>query len=208
MIVVVAALAAIWILTGESPMDIAQQIAAAIDDLATRGQKLTSSTPSTEEIRAGSYVNESPSDLAGVAAALLQRPVATASYVLARIIRSERARGGTNLEAVCIAWVCLNQSKGWGDHQALISWACPNGKFGRQAGRKVATTLDPYEGDLTVAEAVLAGLIQDPTDGATNYLHPKGFATKAAYQAVYDRWYAAGLRPMTISGAPGIEVWK
>ena len=111
---------------------------------------------------APSEIDQSPEDLAASAGLDLQ------TYTLARIISSEEGNSPV-LYWVAIAWASKNNAPD-GD---IFSWAT-DGSFGEQgSGRPVSTRQDPYEGHVKVAQAVLAGTVADPTEGARYWIAPR-----------------------------------
>jgi hypothetical protein len=184
--------------TGNSILELPAELLNAADDAKTRGRRVTNSTPTLSEVRAGRPVNESPEELAAVAG------VSVEAYTLARVIRSERKFGGTWFEGLLIGWIAKNiaDSSGW----ARI-WGS-DGRYGRQGGDAwVSTSADPYEGDVAIALGILGGRYPDPTNGAKNFVHPGGFGDAASYLAVKNKWMAKGLNPVRFDEAPGIEVY-
>jgi hypothetical protein len=214
LLIVCVFVAVLWIATGMDPMELAQSVVSGLDDLATRGPKITHSTPSTSEIRDGAPVNETPEELAAEATAWYasytgdtSTEIGIEAYTIARVIRSERSSGGTNLEALIIGWVLKNDAnKNFGGN-VLKAATAPRGTYGRQKGVRFATTIDPYKSDLLIALAVWSGEEPDPTGGACNFMHPKGFKTPADYAEVKARWIKNGKTPVTFADAPQIEVY-
>lgn len=165
--------------------------------MATRGRRLTSSPAPSD----GSRLQIYPSDLARVAEELLGRPVSVESYALARMIASE-AGSGPVPEKQAIASVALNDARahGW---SLLYTLAGPTGLFGPQRGWRYATSRDPYEQDLQVAEAVLAGELGDNTGGATKFVHAGAFGVQegtGSYDDLVARWGREGLVPDWVPG--------
>jgi hypothetical protein len=190
---------------GTSVLDAPGVVVAELDDKINRGRKLTACTPSIADIRAGAPVNETPEMLANSASVLTGQPVDVTAYTLARVIRSERKWGGTNLEGIIIGWIARNVLESSGIERILGA----DGRYGKQGGTAwFSTSLDPYEIDLVIADGVLSGTIQDPTNGARNFVHPGGFASKEDYEKVKTKWMANGLTPQRFEGAPGIEVYS
>ncbi len=107
-------------------------------------------------------IAENPDDLAASANLDLQ------TYTLARVISSEEGNSPVYYWAA-IASATLNNSIG-GD---VFSYAT-DGSFGRQGvGRPVATSEDPYDGHVRIAQAAINGQIADPTQGATQWVAPR-----------------------------------
>jgi len=117
---------------------------------------------STFNPTAPNEIAENPDDLAASANLDLQ------TYTLARVISSEEGNAPVAYW-VAIAAATLNNSIG-GD---VFSYAT-DGSFGRQGtGRPVATTEDPYDGHVCIAQAFMGGQISDPTEGATQWVAPR-----------------------------------
>ena len=109
-----------------------------------------------------SEIDENPDGLAASANLDLQ------TYTLARVISSEEGNSPV-LYWVAVGWVAVNNSFD-GD---VFSYAT-DGSFGRQgSGRPVATSQDPYQGHVSVAQAILSNQVGDPTNGARYFVAPK-----------------------------------
>lgn len=152
---------------------------------------------STWNDTAQSEIAENPDDLATSANLDLQ------TYTLARIISSEEGNAPV-LYWVAVGWVAVNNSLG-GD---VFSYAT-DGSFGRQGtGRPVSTAVDPYEGHVSTAKAILAGAVADPTGGAKFFIAPKAQDalhardpnTYKAFDTVNASRLAAGLKLVTPDG--------
>jgi hypothetical protein len=207
---------ATWGAYGMNPIETIGAAINELDDKISRGQRLTEQTPSVATVRREMiYVDQTPAELcqqagerlterAGVPVTVTER-----SYTMARVIRSERSTGGPAAEAIAIAWVLLNVANKSFGGDVLAAATAQTGKYGPQGirGSRFATSADPYESDYTIALAVLTGEIPDITQGACNFLHPKGFKTTERYQEVRASWIAKNLKPVAIDGAPMIEVY-
>jgi hypothetical protein len=167
--------------------------APAVRDFVQRGRRLTSSSKRDDGV-----IVETPSELASLAGDDIGRDVAVEAYALARMIRSEAGNRDV-AEKVAVAWVAVNDAfaLGWALLRTLTyhTAAARNGRFGPQIGGRYATTSDPYENDLAIAEAVLAGELDDPTGGATKFVHRNAFGTQPGtrtFEEVSAAWLAEG----------------
>lgn len=165
-------------------------------DFKDRGLRLSRSTMD------GNSVVQDPADLLAQASKTLGRDVDPDAYALARMIRSE-ASSGSVVEKTTVAFVAVKDRDrhGW---SMLYTVAGPDYRFGRQIGWRYATSKDPYEIDLQVAEAVLAGRVADPAPGALKFVHVSAFGVQAgtsSYDELVTRWAAEGLEPRTVEGA-------
>lgn len=147
---------------------------------------------------------------AGAAAAtkILGRTVDPDAYALARMVRSEAGREN-GVHKAAVAHVALNDARanGWTVAGTVTMRRGGSGTFGAQSGGgRYATTRDPYENDLAVAEQVLSGALPDPTGGAVKFVHRTAFGVQegtTTYAGVVARWGEDGLRPREIPGASG-----
>jgi hypothetical protein len=164
-------------------------IAHAARDFVTRGKRLTRSTL-TDDV-----IEESVDDLVLQASATLGRLVERSAYALARMLRSEYGPGPVAAK-VAMAWVAVNDAADLGRD---LVWTINAGDrhgvaFGSQAGgQRYSTAQDPYENDLQIAEAVLAGEIADPTGGAVKFVHKNALGQLPSGVA---RW--TGLEPVEL----------
>ena len=81
-----------------------------------------------------------------------------------------------------------------------------NGFFGTQKGRRWASSRDPYEGDVKVADKVYNdhnnGI--DPTGGASRFVDKSAFGKQEGtrtYDEVESEWLAEGYEPFSYPGA-------
>lgn len=116
------------------------------------------------------WVLVAPSTLA------LQARVSVEDYSLARTIGSEFA-SGTFTEKLAIGSVVRNEARRRG--VSLLRLTTDTSRFGNKGlygtqehGRYVATTRDPSEEDVYVAQGILRGAFHDPTGGAVNFFNP------------------------------------
>jgi hypothetical protein len=136
-------------------------------------------------------MSRTPEELAAEATETLGSPVYPIEYAMARMLRCERTpahKGGNDAEAAAIVWVCINDAAT--HHGGDIMAALTGGKgLGRQGPRAYATgRLDPYDVDLQLVRQCTGGQIEDPTGGATHFMHRGGFKTHEEYLAAVDKW--------------------
>jgi hypothetical protein len=117
------------------------------------------------------------------------------TYALARMISSEHGRDD-NVTKAAIAHVALNYAARVGRSISGLLLRANNaqhsGFFGTQrdideestryneSDRYASTALDPYEGELQIATAVLSGEVPDPTGGAIQFDAPPAFKSPEA----------------------------
>lgn len=106
------------------------------------------------------------------------------SYSLARLMASE-AGGQPEAVKVAVAWAAKNEAARRGITVADLLLGAEK-KYARQTvkGRYASTGQPPTAADVTLANRVAAGLVPDPTGGATNWDSPR----------VQDRLLASGTR--------------
>ncbi len=140
-----------------------------VRDFVTRGKRLGRST------LVDGVIEEEIDDLVIQATETVGRFVGRREYALARMLRSEYGSGPVKAK-IAMAWVAVNDAAQLGrDLVATLNAGDRHGiRFGSQAGgQRYGTSLDPYESDLAIAEAVLAGDEPDPTPppGAVKFVH-------------------------------------
>lgn len=149
-------------------------------------------------------------------------------YALARVVQSELG-SGPRVAREGIAWAVVNEARARGmSVLALVTRAgrkvngawtphpTGDGFFGRQAqGRFVASSQDPGAAALEVADGVMSGEIEDPTDGARQFDSPKAFGvqegtTAAGADEVAARRIAAGNELVLLPGVPEstLRFWR
>lgn len=149
-------------------------------------------------------------------------------YALARAIQSEIGNGPrAALEGV--GWAIVNEARATG-HTVLQLvtragkkvggvWTphpTGNGHFGRQSqGRYCATSQDADAAAYDVADGVLSGAIDDPTDGARQFDSPSAFGvqegtTAEGADATAQKRIAAGNVEVLLPGVPErtIRFWR
>lgn len=150
----------------------------------TRGKRLTHATYGADGV-----VNFNPEELAATAGATLD------AYALARMISSEEGNAG-NATKAAIALVAVNKARRSGKSISELLLHAVNashdGYFGtqrdidqdsdrfRESDRYASTALDPYAGDLKIAEGVLSGSIADFTMGAIQFDNLNAFENQAS----------------------------
>jgi hypothetical protein len=192
--------------------DIAQQLNDALNAV-VKGARLTSAPYD----KTTGLVPGAPSDLADQAGLDLE------SYSLARLIASEEGRSNNSIKAA-VAWAVLNHARSSGKSvTSLLTHAklgAHSGSYGTQrnieqgtdgyngSDRYASTSSDPYEGDGTIAAAVVSGQLPDPTGGAEYFDRPAG---EDADRVAANR-AAAGLVLADVVGvdadADGIRFWR
>lgn len=157
---------------------------AGVEDLLNtieRGQRLTRTTYGKDGV-----IREDPDALAAEAGTDLD------SYALARMISSEHGKD-PNVYKAAIAHVAVNYAIHVGRSISGLLLRANNprhtGHFGTQrdidqsspdyneSDRYASTALDPYAGDLEIAQAVLSGAVADATGGAIQFDAPPAFKT-------------------------------
>lgn len=177
-----------------------------VRDFVTKGRRLTTTT------LGDGYVEASPDELAAAAAAVVGRPVSVDAYALARMVRSEAGSGSVRARQA-VAWVAINDA---GERWSLLYTLTvnnrrPANKFGQQLGGRYATSRDPYENDLAIAEAVLAREVSDPTGGATKFVHRGAFGKQegtGSYESVVQRWGREGYQPLELGDVGDLVVFR
>ena len=127
-----------------------------------------------------------------------------------RIIRSE-AGGAHENERAATLWVALNQVRRW--ETSLTEGACRGNKgpgyYGAQnaGGRWISTRQSAHADDLALADSIVStGYPNDPTGGATKFLHvsaqealhERDPARYKAAAAVIADWLADGYQPREV----------
>jgi hypothetical protein len=187
------ALGAWWFFTGDNPVQ------AAINILG-RGQRLTMLT-----LDGDGNAMESLDDLTDSASEIVGRPIHRDALLLAIMSGSEHASAGQR-EKAAMQRVALNRVTLTKDIESVLT----SGKgLGKQGPRQFSTARDAYEDDLLIAEANLAGDLEDETGGATRFVHwtGSGWAT-GSYQATCDKWYReSGIVPIDIGGVSSLRLF-
>lgn len=219
--IVVAALLAWWLFAGAPQGSDDEDDDSIVSDLLntiTRGARLTNASYD----HATGVVSADPAELAAQMGATLDE------CALARMLSSEEGRSDNTTKAA-VAWVACNNAQHSGKSVAALllhaTEPAHSGRFGtfknidkssprygedshgrpNVADRYASTALDPYEGDLDLARAVLNGSIADMTSGAIQFDRPAGETNP---DAVAAKRYAAGRTLVEVPGAdPGLRFW-
>lgn len=193
-----------------------EQIVNTTKDLISRGVKLTTST------LVDGLIIETPEELVTEAEATFGRPLAHGPYssldvyALARMARSEAGARDNDISRKVRMHVTINQyeAAAWARRLAdLILYSkndASRGFFGEQSDgpRRVATTRDPYAGDVLLAWEVMDERANgiDLSEGASNFVDVKSMGKQkgsGSYEALLERWGAKGLVPYQLD-LPGL----
>jgi len=205
-IVVVLVLVALFLLGDGNPVE---GVTVILDGIA-RGQRLTTATYGSDGV-----VNADPQGLADLAGAS-----SLDAYALARMISSEEGKADNTTKAA-VAWAAVNHAAKIGKtiSQVLLSAhnSNHNGFFGTQrdidqdspdfdkSDRYASTALDPYQGDLDIAEGVLSGDIADLTGGAVQFDRPASEKNPTAVAASRVKEGKTEFHPPGVD--PGLRFW-
>lgn len=147
-------------------------------------------------------VNVPPETLAA------QAGVDVDTYSLARMISSEEGRSSNTVKAA-VGWAAMNHSNNAGKTITAVLTQNKNhqGLYGTQVGGYASTALDPYEGDIAIANAILTGALPDPTGGADQFDRPSG---EKDPDAVAANRIASGSHEVSVDGIDdgGIRFWS
>lgn len=147
------------------------------------------------------------------------------TYALARMISSEEGTSPALIK-IAVGWAAWNAhgdriadvlTMGHGDaaghfKDQSYQWTSAPGETSR-AAVYASTRFDPYEDDVQIASAIVAGAIADPTGGATNFFRPglqdklyaRGDVTRDADSVVAD-WTSSGLGEVSVPGVDPTEI--
>jgi hypothetical protein len=188
-----------------------KELAIAVTDVVARGKRLTWAGKGDD-----GQVAVSPEFLSAAASSELGRVVPQEVYDLARMIRSEGAAAGR-----IRAHVAINDARdlGWTVHTLLTYSTSPlcKGMYGEQSTpaarapggvrstRRYSTAADPYEGDVEMAEQVLAQHAQgeDPTGGAVKFVDKASLSVQEGartFEDIVASWGGDGLQPFNVAG--------
>lgn len=159
-------------------------------------------------------VPDDPQALADAASDVMGREVSLDAYSLARMGRSEGVDGMEyRMHVACNDLEALQAHFGTGVYSSLTALMLhskipvADGHYSSQRwGKRYATTRDPYEGDLLLAEAVLADRAAgiDKAAGATKFVDVTSFGAQEgadSYDAVLAEWSSHGYEPFNLPGA-------
>ena len=183
-----------WFFTGDTPVMLAATL------VGGRGSRLTTHHQDDN----GDNV-EALSDLIAQATAAAGHDVSEDAYVLASVSSSEHGNAGAKEKAL-IQRVLMNEAD---SRSVSILQAATGGKgLGTQPGRYCSTANGIFEDDLKLAEANLAGTLQDDSAGALHWVHKTGFKTLTDYQAVCDSWYASmKIVPVDVGAVSSLRIF-
>lgn len=200
-----AAGVAVCLMTGTNPIN-------PLTDLVSRGPRLTTCTV------VDGVVQETPAQLAAVAAMVVGRAVSEDAIALALMCRAEGGSGG-QIQKVYRCHVAINQARalGWSVVDVITYHQAPARarRFGEQVTGRFASGRDCWQCDLDAAEYSLAQRDrgEDPTAGAVNFVDVGGFGAQAgtgSFESVVERWAADGKVPGTLPDAPSglVFFWR
>ncbi len=178
----------------------------------TRGARLTHAGYGPDGV-----VDFDPGILAHQANATLE------AYALARMISSEEGKADPTTKAA-VGLVAVNYARRTGrDVSALLLRAkndAHTGYFGTQrdieegsenfnnSDRYASTALDPYEGDLSIAQGILDGTIADFTGGAIQFDRINAFKTADGAARTAQNRINEGRTQVDVPGAdPQLRFW-
>jgi hypothetical protein len=183
----------------------ASTVATTVVDFLGRGARLTYGTLGDDGI-----VAEDPAELVAAASLVMGREISTDAYALARMARSEGIDAGALRIHVALNDLAdLNDRRGFGwSASDLITYSTDSdarGHFGIQLHRRYASTQDPYQGDVVLAEGTMAEHARgaDQTLGAIKFVDKSSFGVQAgtgSYADLVTRWAKDGLAPFSIPG--------
>lgn len=167
---------------------------------AGRGSKLNNTSVNDE-----GFVPDDPYDLLNEAREKMGYDIEQDVYALARSGRSEGKNGMEARMHVMMRQAEESHSSVW--DLTLRQLGSPkNGFFGTQRGRRWASSRDPYEGDVKLAEKVYIehnnGI--DPTGGASRFVDKSAFGKQEGtrtYAEVEAQWRAEGYKPYSYPDA-------
>jgi len=191
-IAVILAVVAAQIMFPNAVSDVVQN---ALDFLDFRkGRKLNNTSVNSQ-----GYIDVAPNTLIGEAEAIIGAEIPRDIYALARSGRSE---GSNGMEARMHVMLTQAEESGMDVFTRTVSQpgSVKDGYFGTQKGRRWASSRDPYEGDIALANKVVndraAGI--DPTGGAGRFVDRSAFGKQEGtrtFDAVVAEWRSQGYEP-------------
>jgi len=172
-------------------------------DVVQRGARLTTCTV------VDGVVQETPGELAAVAAAVVGRPVSEDALALALMARAEGGSEG-QISKVYRCHVAINQARalGWSIVDVITYHQTPSRahRFGAQTSGRFASGRDCWESDLAAGEYAIGQRDrgEDPTGGALNFVDAGGFGAQAgtgSFEELIEKWAADGKTPGTLPDA-------
>jgi hypothetical protein len=163
-------------------------------DAILRGNRVTNAPYS----KTTGAVNVSPETLAA------QAGVDVDTYSLARMISSEEGRS-SNVVKAAVGWAAMNHANAAGKSITAVLTQNKNhqGLYGTQVGGYASTALDPYEGDIAIAGAILNGMLSDPTGGADQFDRPSGETNP---DVVAQNRIDSGSHEVTVAGLDDTDI--
>lgn len=159
-----------------------------------KGRKLNNTS-----VNAQGYIDTAPYTLIGEAETLIGASIDRDIYALARSGRSE---GSNGMEARMHVMLTQAAESGMDVFTRTVSQpgSPKDGFFGTQRGRRWASSRDPYEGDLALANKVIRDHANgnDPTGGAGRFVDRSAFGKQEGtrtYAEVVDEWRREGYEP-------------
>ena len=182
-----------WFFTSDTPVNILAHIIG-------RGKRL-----GTHTLDDDGNVVEKLDDLVAGASSIVGRSVSKDAYLLAAVSASEHAHAGIKEKAL-IQRVMMNDAAA---HDWSLEYTITVGKgMGKQSGRRCSTANGPWEDDLAIAEANIAGTITDDSGGATKFVHKTGFRTITDYTAICEKWFSEdGVVPVDVGGVSSLRIF-
>jgi hypothetical protein len=186
---------AYWFFTGSDPIMLARAFTG-------QGRKLT-----RHHLDRDGNVLEDITDLVAEASSQAGHAVSEEAYLLASVSASEHWDAGPKEKAL-IQRVMLNRLAAGGFGGELWSVVTGGNGMGKQAGRPCSTVNGPWGLDLELAEANLAGELQDDSHGAKYFVHKTGFRTVTDYQDVCESWERKhGIVPVDVGGVSSLRIF-
>lgn len=142
-------------------------------------------------------------------------------YAMARMIGSEEPHADATTKAA-VGWSLMNEANRRGSSVSSVLLRAirreANGHFGSQkdkdpsspnyqdSDRYATTALDPYEDDITIAQGIFDGSIDDLTNGAQQFDRPAGEKNP---EAVAAKRLKSGAEIVEVEGADsGLRFWR
>lgn len=189
--------AALAALVWWNPGDVASGVVAAVTDYLTQGARLSSSSQDSS-----GHVVQDPSDLLAQASSVLGIDADMDVYAGARMVRSEadgKIAARSAQAKILRAHVAYNDAaKSFGSSIYATVTAGGSG-FSAQAGRRYATSMDPYVNDYAIVSDVISARDAggaDPTGGATKFVNTRGGF------AIPQSWLDEGYQVIAVDDNP------
>lgn len=126
-----------------------------------------------------------------------------AVYALARVGASE-AGGQRQLAKAAVMWVVMNEAQRRGTNvvAVILGSAQAFGPQGTGGRGFVSSSHDPQTIDLTTAQSVVDGSIDDPTGGALNFDSPRAYADPSRADTFAANREKEGKELVVLEGVP------